>query len=85
VRPLDEVHGVGQQIVLDRLHPLARQRAGVLDDLLADAAETRVLGGVVHVRRPALQHPAGHEQLPDRRIIARVVRLFGLLFGVQVV
>ena len=47
--PLDEVDGPVGDVVVDRLHPLLGQRAGVLDRLLADLAEPRVDGRVVLV------------------------------------
>ena len=43
------------------VHALAGERAGVLDRLLADAAETRVIGRIVLVGRLAFEHPAGAE------------------------
>ena len=54
------------------LHPLLGQRAGVLDPLLADPAPARVLGGVVLVGRPAVQHAARPEPLPEVRELLAV-------------
>ena len=48
-----------------RLHPLPRQRARVLDPLLADAAPARVLLRVVLRRRPAAEHAARAEALAE--------------------
>ena len=59
--PLDVVDGRVRRLVVDRLHPLLGQRPGVLDRLLADAAESRVDGRVVLVGGLALQHAAGAE------------------------
>jgi hypothetical protein len=84
VRSVDEVERACEQVVFDRLHPLSRQRARVLDDLLADAAEACVLRRVVVVRSLAVKHSARLEEL-HRRLVARVVGLLGLLLGVQVV
>ncbi len=44
---LDEVDGGVGGFVIDRLHALLGQRAGVLDRLLADLAPARLLGRVV--------------------------------------
>ena len=74
----------GGGVVVDRLHPLLRQRAGVLDRLLADLAEARVHGRVVDVRGLAVQHAARAELLAERRVLGIVAQL-GLFLGVQVV
>ena len=53
-----------EQVVLDGLHPLAGQRAGVVDRLLADASEAGVLGVGQSVSRGlAGQDPARREEL----------------------
>ena len=51
------------ELVVARLHPLARQRSGVLDRLLADPPPTRLLGRVILLRRAAAQHAARAEPL----------------------
>jgi hypothetical protein len=43
----DEVFGGADELVVAGLHPLARERAGVLDPLLAHPPEAGVLGRVV--------------------------------------
>ena len=50
--PLHVVDRGGGGLIVDRLHPLLGERAGVLDGLLADLAEARVFGGVVTCRWP---------------------------------
>ena len=84
---LDEVDASGDRLVVDRLHALLRQRAGVLDPLLADAAEAMLLGGVVLVRRPGVDDAARAEAIPEvgEFVGWRVVRQLRLLLGVQVV
>ena len=76
--------GVGEDLVVDGLHALAGERAGVLDRLLADSAEARILGGVVAVGGPAVQHAARAELLPELRVL-RVVGILRLLLGVEVI
>jgi hypothetical protein len=51
--PLHEVDGGRRGLVVDRLHALLGERAGVLDRLLADLAEARIDRGIVAVGRPA--------------------------------
>ncbi len=74
-------------LVVDRLHPLLRQRAGVLDLLPADPAEAPVLGRVVLIRRPRVDDAARAETLAETRevVVRRPVRLLRLLFRIQVV
>ena len=57
--PLDVIDGRVRRLVIDRLHPLLGQWAGILDGLLADASEPRIDGRVVLVRGLALHHSAG--------------------------
>ena len=82
--PLHEVDGAGGGVVVDRLHPLLRQRPGILDRLLADLAEPRVNGRVVHVRGLAVEHAARAVLLAEGRVLGIVAKL-GLFLGVQVV
>ena len=82
--PLDVVDGRVRGLVVDRLHPLLRERAGVLDRLLADAPEPGIDGRVVPVRGLALHHAARAEH-PLELGVARVRPLLRLLLGVQVV
>ena len=80
---------------VDGLHALARQRADVLDLLLADATPFGLLRRVLHVRRPGMEHAARRIHLGEfgggigrtqlRIDLPRIVELFRLLFRVQVV
>ena len=63
VLALDEVGRGGDELVVAGLHPLAGERAGVLDPLLADSAPARLRARVVLVRGTAMQHAAGTEAL----------------------
>jgi hypothetical protein len=78
VLAVDEVQGVLQDLVVDGLHPLAGQRPGVLDPLAPDPAPAGLLGVVVVLGRPAVQHPAGPPPLPELREVGRR-RVVGLL------
>ncbi len=72
VLALDEIDGRVAELVVDGLHPLLGQRAGVLD------------GCVPSRVGPGVEHAARAELLPESGIL-RVVRLLGLLLGVEVV
>ncbi len=54
--PLDEVRRPSGDVIVDGLHPLLGQRAGVLDGLLANLSRPRLHGFVVFVRSLAVQH-----------------------------
>ena len=73
-----------EELLVHGLHALAGQRAGVLDRLLADAAEARVLRRIVLVGRLALQHAARAELGPELGVL-RVVGVLRLLLGIEVV
>ena len=82
--PLHVVDGGGGGLVVDRLHALLGERAGVLDGLLADLAEARIDRGVVLVGRLAPEHAAR----PELRAVGRVLRIVGqlrLFLGIEVV
>jgi len=84
---VDEVEPVLEDLVVDRLHPLPRERSRVLDALLADPAPAWLVGGVVLVRGPAVQDAARPEPLAEVREVLgrRVVRRLRVLLGVEVV
>src|SRR5262245_6218845 len=56
-----EIDGGGRCFVVDRLHPFLGERAGVLDGLPPDPAPTRLIGGIVAIRRLAAQDSARTE------------------------
>ena len=84
VLPVDEVERGVEEFLVHRLHALLGQRTGVLDRLLADPAEPRILGRIVLVGRLALQHAARAELRPERRVL-RIVGMLRLVLGVEVV
>ena len=84
MRPVDEVERMCEEIVLDSLHALSRQRARLFDHLLAYAPEAGIFGWIVHVRRFAGQHTARLEEL-HRGLVVRIVSLLWLVLGIQVV
>ena len=75
--------GIGE-LVVDRFHSLDRQRAGVLDLLLADLSELRIDGGVIGVGGPAVQHATRTELLAEPGILG-IVGVLRLFLGVEVV
>ena len=84
---IEEVERVLEHLVVDRLHPLLRQRPRVLDPLAADAPVARVLGVVVVLGRPGVEDAARPEALVEAREVLRrrPVRRLRLLLGVEVV
>ena len=81
---LDEVDCGSRRFIVDGLHPLAGQRAGVLDGLLADLTPARVHRRVVLVGGLASQHAAGTELRAKLRVL-RVIEQLRLLLGVEMV
>ena len=75
-------------LVVDRLHPLLRQRSRVLDPLLADATVSPMLARVVLARSPSEWiTPRGRKRsLKQREVLRRrPVGQLRLLLGVEVV
>ena len=68
---VDELDRQVADLVIDGLHPLGIERAGVFDLLLADLAPARHLGRVILVRRPAVNHVA---RADDVQQFLRIVR-----------
>src|SRR5690242_12505887 len=81
---LHEVDPGGRRLVVDRLHTLFGERAGILDGLPADPAKAGLLGRIVAVRRLAAEDAARADSLPDHGItwIIPVLRVF---LGIEVV
>ena len=63
------------------------ERAGVLDLLLADLAPARLLGRIVLVGRPGMDHAARAEVLAEVRevLLGRIVVHLRLFLGVEVI
>ena len=92
-RPVDEVARALHQIRVDVFHAdlgggvhagMRRQRAGIGDLLLADAAPARILGRVVDVGRDAVDDVARAEPL-EELLALRVLRVVGLFHRIEVV
>ena len=71
-----------EDLVVHGLHPFRVERAGVLDLLLADLAPARLLGRVVLVGRPGVDHVARADLVLELR---RVVGMGRVLHRVQVI
>jgi hypothetical protein len=85
VGPVDEVAGAFHEVGLDGRHAFTGQRTGVFDGLLADPAETFILGRIVHVGGLTVQNTTRHEEPFHEGIVPGILGLLGLLLGVQVV
>ena len=74
------------ELIVTRLHPLSGERTCVFDALFADVPPARLLGRVVLLASPAVQHAAGSEAVPKMGKVRRwwIVGELGLFFGVQV-
>jgi hypothetical protein len=71
------------ELVVDRLHVLGCQRAGVLDALPADLAIRRIDRRVVRIGGPGVQHAARSTPLPELRVL-RAAGVLRLRLGVEV-
>jgi hypothetical protein len=80
---LVENNGIDRfHVVLDAVDRMRRQRALVGDLLLADLAPARIDGGIVDVRRDAMQNVAR----PDLVLqVLRIVRMEGIFHRIQMV
>ena len=63
---VDELERVIEDLVVDRLHPLRIERPGVLDLLLADLAPAWLIGRIVDVGRPAVEHVARADRVLEQ-------------------
>ena len=83
LRLVDELDGVWSRISSSTVSMrFGVERAGVLDLLLADLAPARMLGRVVLVGRPAVEHVARADLVLQ---LLRVVRMRRVLHRVEVV
>src|SRR4051794_21402601 len=69
---VDELEGVFGYLFIDRFHALASERTGIFD-LLPTVAIC-----------PAVEYPSGAEALLEFRVL-RIVRVFRLLLGIEVI
>ena len=81
---VDEVESPSKKFFVDRLHAFLRERTRVLALLVAPFAKPWIWRGRVRTRGHAFQHAARREPRLEGGIL-RVVLVFRLLFGVQVV
>ena len=81
---LHEIDGRGRRLIVDRLHALLGERAGVLDRLLADLAEARIDRRIVDVGCLALKNAARAELGAISRVLGIIGQL-RLFLGVEVI
>src|SRR5262249_4993487 len=82
LRLLDEFHRVAENFVVNRLHALRTEFSCVFDLLLADLSPTWLNRGVIHVRRPTMDHVAGSYRLS---CCGRIVGMARVLHRVQMI
>src|ERR1700733_11560043 len=75
----------GGSLVVDCFHPLAVERAGILNRLLTDAAPVRLFGRIVLVGRLAAEHAARRVVIDILLVVFRPIRSLQLLFGIEVI
>src|SRR5690606_2730150 len=87
VLALNPIAGGADEIIVAGLHPLAREGPGVLDLLLSDSSPAWLLGRIVVVGRPAVQHASRAEPLPETRKLLGdwVVRILRILFVIEMI
>ena len=79
---VEELERVRQYLVVDRLHAFRTEFARIFDFLFPDFAPARLHSGIVHVRRPAMDHVARTDGGLECR---RVIGMAGVLHRVQVI
>ena len=84
VGAVDEIDRGVEEFLVDRLHALLGERAGVLAFLLAPGAEAGIVAGRVGRGRDALHDAARTELRPEVRVF-RIVRILRLFLGIQVI
>src|SRR5262245_19396051 len=84
VRSVDEVDRGLEELLVDRLHAFLCERSRVLASLLAPWTEAGIVAGSIRGSRDALKDAARTELSPEGRVL-RIVRVFGLVLGVQMV
>src|SRR5215467_4763077 len=80
--PVDKLHAMRQDLVVDGLHSIRIERARIFDPLLADLAPTWLDGRIVLVRRPAVQHVARADLVDESGWVVGMRRVF---HGVEVI
>ena len=84
VRLVHESERGVDEFLVDGLHPLLRERPGVFAFLLAPGSKARIVAGRVGRRRDAFHDTARTELRPEGRVL-RIVRVFRLVLGVEVI
>ena len=87
VHPFDEIGRARGDVVVDRFHPRAGQRAGILDLLLADASPARLVLAVVHIGRETVDHTARAKTLCEVGNVGRfwIVGLLRVFLRIQMI
>ena len=83
--PRHEVDGGSRSLVVDRLHPLAVERTGVLDGLLADLAPMRLIGEIISDAGLAFHDATWRVSAGVCLVVLRPIGTFRLLLGIQVI
>ena len=84
VRSIDKVERGGEKFLVHCLHALLGKRAGIGAALLAPLAETRIFARRIRDGRRAAQNAARTETQLELSIL-RIVRVLGLVLGIQMI
>ena len=84
VCPIDEIRRSCKEFLVDCFHALFGERSGILALLLAPGAEAGIVAGRVGRDCDAFHH-ATRAKLRLERWILRIVRIFRLIFGIQMI
>ena len=82
--PIDEIHRCLRKLFVNRLHPLLCKRAGIDAFLFAPRPEAWVLSWSFSLGRYALQYASRAKTLLKRWIL-RIIGVFRLIFGIQMI
>src|ERR1700742_3266169 len=80
----DPLTGGGDELVIASLHALPGKRPGILDPLPSDPAPAHLLGRVILVGGPAVQHASRAVLVLESGILG-IIWILGVLFGIQVI
>ena len=85
MRAVDKIQRASKQVCLNRFHPLTCQWARIDNGLLAYAPEAMILRRVILFPRLAIQNTARLKETLEGGVISRIIGLFRLLLGIEVI
>ena len=80
----DEILGSREKFLVDRFHALGVERAGIFDRLLADTPKNGIYCRIILIGGLGLENAARPELRAEAGVL-RIVGIFRLLFGIEVI